>query len=61
MTIREFQLNLRATHTPSRLFSALRRLRTFEGPQMLESEDMTSSNWIVWGDLAEPGCSTQAS
>ena len=60
MTIREFQLNLRATHTTSRLFSALRKLRTLEGPHQLD-DDQTSSNWVVWGELTEPGCTTQAS
>jgi hypothetical protein len=60
MTIREFQFKLGATHTTNRLFSALRRLRTIESPQMLKSDDLTNSSWVVWGDLTEAGCSAQA-
>jgi hypothetical protein len=60
MTIREFQTKLGATATTNRLFSALHRLRSIESPQALQGEDVTSSNWVVWNDLTEPGCLTLA-
>lgn len=61
MSMHEFQSKLGATHTTNRLFGALRRLCAVESPQVLQNEDTTSSNWIVWQGLTEPAYSVSAS